>query len=99
VQRAGIKFVGISGALRIDREKFEYFSHEKNAPPVVVECRTDLVEEHVHDFLECCRSRKLPNGDVAIGHKSAVAAHFGNLSLIEKRRIYFDQDLERVLSF
>ncbi|HEY1945644.1 MAG TPA: Gfo/Idh/MocA family oxidoreductase [Bryobacteraceae bacterium] len=99
VQRAGIEFVGTNGTLRIDRTKFEYFPAEKNAPPVVVECRTDLVEEHVQNFLECCRSRKVPNGDVAIGHRSARAAHLGNLSLIEKRRIHFDPDRELVLSF
>ena len=97
LQRAGIEFTGTQGALRIDRDKFEYFSLEKGAPPLVVPCRTDLVEEHVQNFLDCCRSRKMPNGDVAIGHRSAIAAHLGNLSLLEKRRIHFDGQREMVL--
>ena len=97
LQRAGIEFTGTQGALRIDRDKFEYFSAEKGAAPVVVPCRTDLVEEHVQNFLDCCRSRKMPNGDVAIGHRSAIAAHLGNLSLLEKRRIHFDGQREVVL--
>lgn len=96
--RAAIEFVGTEGQLRIDRTKFEFFPASKDAAaPTVVECRTDLVEEHVQNFLNCCRSRKLPNGDVAIGHRSAVAAHLGNLSLVEKRRIHFDADREMVL--
>lgn len=97
LQRAAIEFCGTRGHLRIDRERFEYFSSEKGAAPVVVECHTDLVEEHVQNFLDCCRSRKMPNCDVAAGHRSAQAAHLGNLSYAEKRRIHFDPDREILL--
>jgi predicted dehydrogenase len=99
VPRSGIEFIGTSGLLRIDRTKFECFSADKSVPPVVVECRTDLVEEHVQNFLDCCRSRKLLNSDVAMGHRSAMAAHLGNLSQFEKRRIHFDPDRELILPF
>ena len=34
---------------------------------------------------------------VAVGHRSAQAAHPGNLSLLERRRIHFDSDREVVL--
>lgn len=95
--REGIEFCGTDGHLRIDRAKFEYFSAERGAEPLVVECKTDLVAEHVQNFLECCRSRKLPNGDVALGHRSAQAAHLGNLSYEQKRRIHFDPDREIIL--
>jgi hypothetical protein len=64
---------------------------------VVIECHTDLVEEHMRNFLDCCRSRKTPNCDVAAGHRSALAAHLGNLSFAEKRRIHFDPDREILL--
>ncbi len=97
LQREGIEFCGTRGHLRIDRTKFEFFPPERGASPVVVECRTDLVEEHVQNFLESCRSRKLPNGDVALGHRSAQAAHLGNLSYEQRRRIHFDPDREIVL--
>ena len=94
--RAGIEFVGTEGSLRIDRAKYEYFPAGQSAP-VKVECHTDLVEEHVQNFLDCCQSRKLPNGDVAAGHRSAMVAHLGNMSHFEKRRIHFDPDREMVL--
>ncbi len=97
LQREGIEFCGAQGHLRIDRTKFEFFPPERGAPPTVVECRTDLEEEHVRDFLESCRSRKLPKGDVALGHRSAQAAHLGNLSYEQRRRIHFDPDREIVL--
>ena len=47
LQREGIEFCGTQGHLRIDRTKFEFFPPERGAAPVVVECHTDLVEEHV----------------------------------------------------
>lgn len=94
--RAGVEFVGTEGSLRIDRARFEYFPTD-HSTPVKVECHTDLVEEHVRNFLDCCQSRKLPNGDVAAGHRSAMVAHLGNMSQFEKRRIHFDPDLEMVL--
>jgi predicted dehydrogenase len=97
LQREGIEFCGTQGHLRIDRTKFEFFPPERGAAPVVVECRTDLVEEHVADFLASCRSRKLSKGDVAFGHRSAQAAHLGNLSYEERRRVHFDPDREIVL--
>jgi predicted dehydrogenase len=95
--REAIEFCGTSGHLRINRLQYEFFSNERGAPPVVVPCKTDLVEEHVRNFLECCRSRKMPNGDVAAGHRSAQAAHLGNLSFLQKRRIRFDPDREIIL--
>lgn len=95
--REGIEFCGTDAHLRINRTKFEVFPNEKDARPLVVDCKTDLVEEHVRNFLDCCKSRKLPNGDVVMGHRSALAAHLGNQSLFEKRRIHFDPAREMVL--
>ena len=97
LQREGIEFCGSNGHLRIDRTKFEFFPPDRNAEPVVVQCRTDLVEEHVQNFLDCCRSRKVPLSDVAAGHRSAQAAHLGNLSYSQKRRVHFDPDRELVV--
>src|SRR5215467_2459607 len=97
LQREGIEFCGTQGHLRIDRTKFEFFPPERGAPPLIVECKTDLVEEHVQDFVSSCRSRKPPKGDVLHGHRSAQAAHLGNLSFEQRRRIHFDPNREIVL--
>jgi predicted dehydrogenase len=95
--RAGIEFCGTHGHLRIDREKAEFFPSEKGAAPTTIQCRGSLEEEHVKNFLDCCASRKTPNCDVAAGHRSAQAAHLGNLSYAERRRIHFDPDREILL--
>ncbi len=70
------------GHLRIDRTKFEFFPPERGAQPLVVECKTDLVEEHVRNFIDCCKSRKMPKrrgegesvGDCGTSGESVVDA-------------------------
>jgi hypothetical protein len=54
-------------------------------------------QDHVRNFLECVASRRLPNGDVLIGHRSAQASHLGNVAYLQKRRIAFDPVREQIL--
>jgi predicted dehydrogenase len=67
--------------------------------PVIVKAFSNLDQDHVNNFLECVRSRKRPNGDVLIGHRSAQASHLGNISYMQKRRIDFDPVREEILPF
>jgi len=95
---AAVEFIGTEGRLWIDRTRFEFQSAEKGAQPVVVKAPSgDSTPEHVANFLECVRSRKLPNGDVLIGHRSAQASHLGNIAYLQKRRIRFDPVHEEIL--
>ena len=97
---AAIEFCGTQGRLWIDRSRYEYYSLDKKAPPVIVKAEPhDLTLDHVNNFLECVKSRKLPNGDVLIGHRSAQASHLGNISYMERRRIDFDPVREEILPF
>jgi predicted dehydrogenase len=69
-----------------------------NAQTETVSAEGDLTLAHVQNFLDCMRSRKLPNADVVIGHRSAQACHLATMSYKEKRRIKFDPVREEVLS-
>ena len=66
-------------------------------PPVVVQASGNMDQDHVRNFLECVVSRKQPNGDVLIGHRSAQASHLGNIAYLEKRRIEFDPVREQIM--
>ena len=94
-----IEMCGTQGRLWIDRSRYEFHPPGRNAQATVVEAASDLDLDHVQNFLECIRSRKLPNGDVLIGHRSAQASHLGNISYIQKRRIDFDPVREEILPF
>nr|MCU0247004.1 Gfo/Idh/MocA family oxidoreductase [Bryobacter sp.] len=94
---AAVEIVGTDGKLYITRSRYEFLSAEKGAKPVVVEYKGDATDEHVRNFLDCCRSRQLPNGDVYIGHRSAAASHLGNIAYLQKRRIKYNPDREEIL--
>jgi predicted dehydrogenase len=96
---AAVELCGTEGRLWIDRTHYEFHPPGRNAQATVVQASSDLDLDHVQNFLECVRSRKLPNGDVLIGHRSAQASHLGNLSYMQKRRIDFDPVREEILPF
>ncbi|HKW96392.1 MAG TPA: Gfo/Idh/MocA family oxidoreductase [Bryobacteraceae bacterium] len=97
---AAIEMCGTEGRLWIDRGHYEFHPLGRNAEPVIVKAEPhDMTLDHVNNFLDCVRSRKLPNGDVLIGHRSAQASHLGNIAYVEKRRIDFDPLREEILPF
>lgn len=95
---AGIEFVGTEGRLVITRARYEFFHGGPGAPAAAtVEASGNMDGDHMQNFLDCVKSRKQPNGDVLIGHRSAQASHLGNISYLEKRRIAFDPIREQIL--
>lgn len=99
----GIEMCGTDGRLWITRARYEYYPKGAKAPAEVVQAETlpntrdALTQEHVNNFLACVKSRKRPNGDVLIGHRSAQASHLGNLAYEQRRRIDFDTQREEIL--
>ncbi|MBZ5620619.1 MAG: Gfo/Idh/MocA family oxidoreductase [Acidobacteriia bacterium] len=97
---AGVEFCGTQGRLLIDRGHYEFHPVGRNAQATVVKpTGINLDLDHIQNFLDCVKSRKLPNGDVLIGHRSAQASHLGNISYMQKRRIDFDPVREEILPF
>ena len=93
---AGVEMVGTEGRLYIDRQKFEYYAKGEDTP-VVGEFEGNMTQDHVDNFVDCVKSRKQPNGDVWIGHRSAQASHLGNIAYVQKRRLRFNPDREEIL--
>ena len=97
VRGYGIEFCGTKGRLLIDRSKFEYYEGNSREPVVGKGEPPDMTGDHVLNFLECVQSRKLPNADVLIGHRSAQASHLGNIAYLQNRKIHFDAQREEIL--
>ncbi|MBE0658774.1 MAG: Gfo/Idh/MocA family oxidoreductase [Bryobacteraceae bacterium] len=97
VTGAGVEICGTAGKLWITRGRYEFTPAGRGATPTVVQSPRDQTIDHVENFLDCCRTRKLPNGDVYIGHRSAAASHLGNISYVQKRRLRYDPDREEIL--
>jgi predicted dehydrogenase len=95
-----VEFCGAEGRLLIDRQHYEFHPAGRGATPTVVPGPAyDFTLDHVKNFLECVKSRRLPNGDVLIGHRSAQASHLGNIAYVQKRRLDFDPIREEILPF
>jgi predicted dehydrogenase len=94
---AAVEMCGTEGRLYITRSQYEFIPKGKGATPVIVKSEHDQTIDHVENFLDCMRSRKLPNGDVMIGHRSAQASHLGNIAYEQKRRLRFDPMREEIL--
>lgn len=96
VTGAAIEMCGTAGRLLITRNEFTFTPAGRNAQPVVVKAERELTIDHVENFLDCVRTRKRPNGDVYIGHRSAQASHLGNIAYLQKRRLRFDPVREEI---
>ncbi|MCO8122962.1 Gfo/Idh/MocA family oxidoreductase [Stieleria sp. TO1_6] len=53
-----------------------------------------LTEDHARNFLDCIKSRELPNADVEIGHRSTTMSLIANISQTVGRRLNWDAKSE-----
>jgi hypothetical protein len=50
---------------------------------------------HLPNFVDCIRTRKQPNGDIAQGHRSACLEHLGNIAYRSgNQKLLFDSQTE-----
>ena len=76
LQGTGMELCGTEGRLLVVNRRFEFHPVAKGERPVITEETGDSTADHVNNFIDCVRSRKLPNADVLIGHRSAQASHW-----------------------
>lgn len=84
-----IVFCGTNGTLTLNRNSYEFRPNAEQEAAVRVETPETFVEEHVANFLDCCRTRATPNCDATTGHHSAVPCHLAKLAYTRKKRVSF----------
>jgi predicted dehydrogenase len=95
--RPGVNFCGDKGKLFINRNGYEFTPAARGAQPVTRSIPGDITADHVRNFLDCCRSRKRPDGDAALAAISIIPPLLAVESYETRRRIRFDPDrLERI---
>jgi predicted dehydrogenase len=56
-----------------------------------------VTKEHLDNFADCIRSRKLPTADILEGHRSANLSHLGNIACrVGGKQLDFDPQAERI---
>ncbi len=94
----GITFHGDKGRLFVNRNRYQFVPAGRNVPGIVSrQIPGDITADHVRNFLDCCKSRKLPNADAGIAAISIIPPLLGVQSYVEKRRLRFDADRLEVL--
>jgi hypothetical protein len=87
---AGTAFYGSEGTLVAVGDGFTVFGPDGSVTLKVKESGGS----HEGNFLDCVKSRKLPNADVEIGRRSTMMSHLGNISYKLGRDVKFDPATE-----
>jgi hypothetical protein len=98
-----IEIFGSQGLMVLGRHGcgWQVFGRMKNRQPVVVAQHHGRFpdKEHQANFIECIRSRKLPNADAEIGHRTAAMCHLANISYrVGNQHLKIDTKTERIVN-
>lgn len=97
-QQLGAIFEGTNGRMQIVRGDFYTNVPElrKNAPDATKEGPGENAF-HIRNFVECIKSRRRPNADVEIAHRSNTVCHLVNICRDLGRRLRWDPAAERFI--
>lgn len=96
-QQLGGIFIGTTGKMQIIRGDFlceERPEFKRDSPDVIKEGPGENTP-HIRNFLQCVRSRKRPNADVEIAHRSTSVCHLVNIARELGRSLEWDPKAER----
>lgn len=89
-------FIGEECKMEINRNKFATNPPDfvKDAPKPAVQDKWEgdgwIARPHIQNWLDCMRTRELPNADVEIGHRSISVCHLLNITRQAGRRLKWD---------
>jgi predicted dehydrogenase len=97
-------FIGDKCKMEINRNKFATNprNYVTDAPSPAVQGIWEgdgwIARPHIQNWLDCIKTRKLPNADVEIGHRSISTCHLLNITRELGRRLTWDPDKERFVN-
>jgi predicted dehydrogenase len=97
-RKMGTEFIGEQGSIYVNRGKLESNPAEIIAQPLgEKDVHLYRSKNHLDDWYQCIKSRKLPICDVEIGHRSATVCHLGSLSMRLGRELRWDPAKEEIV--
>lgn len=95
-QRNGIRFEGSTGWIWVNRQGIKASDPELLKTPLPADAvRLYESNNHMENFFDCVRSRKLPICDVETGHRSATMCHLGAIALRTGKKLTWNYDQEK----
>ena len=98
-QENGVAVYGSEATVQIGRwnRRWGYKLFDGDGKLVEHNDADDESDDHMRNFVECVRTRKLTNADISIGHLSALHCHLANIIARTGRNVAFDQESEQVI--
>ena len=91
-----VEILGTKGIMYYGRHGGGWQVYDANDELVHSEYGRQGDKEHQQNFIDCIRSRKKPNADVEIGHKSVLLCHMANISYrVGNKKLELDPRTER----
>jgi predicted dehydrogenase len=99
--RGGVKWIGTSGWVWVDRGAFEGSNDDwrdyRSLPEELRKVKLYESTNHQKNFLDCIKSRKPTITPVETAHHSAIPGHLGLISMLVGRKIKWDVKTECIL--
>ena len=96
-----IEIYGSEGVMQVGRHGggWEVYVRPSNRQPVVRDSMYGRFPdpEHKENFLNCIRSRELPNADIQTGHRSTLLVHYATISYRTGKKLVIDPATEKIL--
>ena len=89
---------GDQARMDLGREKLAVYKEGAEETPVITATGSfgKAAEDHVANFLQCVRTRAMPNATVEKGFQAALVVQLANMSLRQGRRMKWNAALRRV---
>lgn len=97
----GVAFIGNNGTLVINRTKWQVYPELNNGKPMletpeIVFSKSNGLDHHTLNFLNCIRSRQQPNCTIEMGRNAAITAQLGNIAYRTKTKVFWDDKNNRI---
>ena len=99
-QENGVAVYGSEATIQIGRwnRRWGYKLFDRAGKLVEHNDADDEADDHMRNFIDCIRTRKLPNADISVGHLSALHCHLANIVARTGRSVDFDQESEQAIN-
>jgi predicted dehydrogenase len=88
----GDRILGSDGTIEHHfEEPIQYWPEKVNRPSGEAMKGKTPSQNHMQNWIDCVRSRHVPNAPVELGYASAIAVHMANLSYKKKQRITLEE--------
>lgn len=98
-QENGVAVYGTDASIQIGRwnRRWGYKLFDNRGDLVEHNDADDEADDHMRNFVDCIRTRELPNADISIGHISGLHCHLANIVARTGRTLAFDQETETIV--